>query len=105
MLLLNIYLLSSVFLHLCIVKNHIDQYSHLVILVGMLIIVALLNTCNQDAIPHITSQIDGFLFEKRNMLDEFIELVQKDYKRSSTRRLINYFLSSIQKRECPQSIK
>ena len=105
MLLLNIYLLSSVCLHLCIVKHYIDQYSHFAILVGMLIIIALLNICNQDAIQHITSHIDGYLFEKRNIVDDFIELVQKDYKRSSTRRLINYFLSSIQKRECLQSIK
>lgn len=93
------------FLHLSLSKDYIDPYSHCIILVLMLLVIASLNTSSHDRIAAVTLYIDSFIFNGNNLLDEIIIWLQKDYKRSSTRRLINYFLSSIQKRECLQSIK
>lgn len=104
MIFLNIYLLCSLVVFLRLTKEYIDSYSHLVVVLGVVIIFILINHFSDileialqdfDLVDTISQK-----YLSAQYLLGLIEWIKQDYYRSKTKQsidmVIKYFLFVIQ---------
>lgn len=90
MYILSIYLVTSLVIFLHTTKEYIDAYSHLFVVLSFVVLLILVN--------HFSDVIESFIEMETShknafsCLSSLLEWMKKDYRRSKTKRTINYVI-------------
>ncbi len=91
MYILNIYLVASLVIFLQTTKEYIDAYSHLFVVLSFVVLLVLTNHYSEVIETFVVSEMTT---EKPNRLlfANLLEWMKNDYRRSKTKRTIDYVI-------------